>query len=67
MPLMLAPEQWDTWMAGSEEEAANLLKPSKELLEERARSLVLVPVSKWVNDPKHDDPKCLDPADESSV
>lgn len=67
MPLVLAPTEWDTWLAGSEEEAANLLEPSKALLEEKANTFVLVPVSKWVNDPKHDDPKCLEPADESSV
>lgn len=60
MPLVLPPSEWDTWLSGAETEAAALLSPSDEILVARAKELVVVPVSKWVNDPKHDDPKCLE-------
>jgi putative SOS response-associated peptidase YedK len=61
MPLVLFKEDWDAWLSGSEEEAALLLKPTNELLQERAKELLVIPVSTWVNDVKHDDPKCIEP------
>jgi putative SOS response-associated peptidase YedK len=64
MPLVLAPSEWDTWLAGPEDAAAELLKQPTEVLAAKGSELVVVPVSKWVNDPKHDDPKCLAPPDE---
>jgi putative SOS response-associated peptidase YedK len=63
MPLVLERDEWDTWLAGTEEEAATLLKQPTEALAAKAKQLVLVPVSKWVNDTKHDDPHCFDPPD----
>ena len=58
MPLILPRAEWQTWLTGTDDEAAALLTPHET-------DLVLVPVSKWVNDPKHDDPQCVAPPSES--
>jgi putative SOS response-associated peptidase YedK len=60
MPLVLFQKDWDVWLGGSEEEAALLLKPTNDILAERAKELIVIPVSTWVNDVKHDDPKCIE-------
>ena len=65
MPLVLAPSEWDIWLAGTEDEAAAFLSQPTERLAGKAGELVVVPVSKWVNDAKHDDPRCLEPPEES--
>jgi putative SOS response-associated peptidase YedK len=65
MPLVLEGEHdWDSWL-GTEEEAERLLEQSPAILEERARDLVMVPVSTWVNDVRHDDPRCIEPSEPS--
>ena len=64
MPLMLAPSEWDTWLAAEPDDAARFLSQPTDVLEAKASELVVVPVSKWVNDAKHDDPKCLEPPSE---
>lgn len=62
MPLVLPANEWDTWLGGSTEEAARLLEPqTPKTLEERAGELLVVPVSTWVNNVKHDDPACVAP------
>ncbi len=61
MPLVLAPDEWETWLAGSTDDAAQLLAQPEADAERRAAELVVVPVSTWVNDVRHDDPRCLAP------
>ena len=61
MPLVLSPEEWSTWLGGSPEEASRLLDQAPDLLERRARELVAVPVSTWVNDVRHEGPRCIEP------
>lgn len=61
MPLILLESDWDAWLGGTEEEAARLLDPPNEALLERTKELVVIPVSTWVNDVKHDDSRCIEP------
>lgn len=61
MPLVLSRDEWTTWLGGTVEEAARLLEQDQRLLDERARDLVAVPVSTWVNDVRHEDPRCIEP------
>ncbi len=58
MPLVLAPEEWDGWLHGSADDAATLLVAN----DARGDGLVATPVSTWVNDVRHDDPRCIEPA-----
>jgi len=53
MPLALDREAIDAWLA-SPEGAARLLSDSPE------PPWMVVPVSTWVNDVRHDDPRCLE-------
>jgi putative SOS response-associated peptidase YedK len=62
MPLILAAEDWNDWMSGSVERAEWLLQPDMDVLEQRSNELCVVPVSTWVNDVRHDDPRCIEPA-----
>jgi putative SOS response-associated peptidase YedK len=58
MPLVLDPAVWDRWLdpeLTDPEALAPLLAP-------RDPELVAYPVSHYVNDPRHDDAKCLEPA-----
>lgn len=55
MPLVLPREDWDAWMT-DEDAAAGMLKRTPAL----DRAFVVVPVSTWVNDVKHDDAKCIE-------
>lgn len=66
MPLVLPANDWDVWLSDSVENAAQLLAPTTDVLEQRANALVVVPVSTWVNDVRHDDPRCIEPATASS-
>lgn len=63
MPLVLPANDWDCWLAADAEAAAALLSPSEEARERRACQLVIRRVSTWVNDVKHDDERCIEPAD----
>lgn len=56
MPLVLTGAERERWLTGAPGEAGELLRVT------HARDLELTPVSTWVNDVKHDDPRCLDPA-----
>lgn len=55
MPVLLARDAWSTWLDRASEPAnlKALLTPAP------AGSLVARPVSRHVNDPRHDDPACL--------
>jgi putative SOS response-associated peptidase YedK len=59
MPLVLEREAWDLWLDPALTGAAALAP----LLEPRTPKLVSYPVSPYVNDPRHDDPQCLERMD----
>lgn len=59
MPLVLAEPERDLWL-GSADDAKAVLANAKATQEARANELVLVPVSKRVNDVRNDDPSCLE-------
>jgi putative SOS response-associated peptidase YedK len=58
MPLVLEPAAWDPWLDPALTDAGALAP----LLETRSPALVAVSVSKHVNDPRHDDAACFEPA-----
>jgi len=49
MPLVIAPDDYDNWLGGTID---NVTSPP---------DLVIVPVSKHVNNVKNDDPRCIEP------
>ena len=56
MPLVLERDEWDRWLDATVtnvESLAGLLSP-------HAPALVAFPVGAYVNDPRHDDPRCLE-------
>lgn len=58
MPVVLPRDAWSTWLdraVQDVERVQELLVPAPD------DALVVEPVSTWVNDPKHDDPRCLAP------
>lgn len=58
MPLVLGPDARERWLTASPEGARGLVRqPQAE-----AERFLVVPVSTWVNDVEHDDPRCLEPA-----
>lgn len=61
MPLVLSKDEWAAWLGGSVDEASRLLEQDPVRLEERARDLVALPVSTWVNDVRHEGPRCIEP------
>jgi len=58
MPLVLDAEGRDRWLSVSDDEARTVLTDAVAQ-EARAAELVVMPVSTWVNDVRHDDPGCL--------
>ncbi len=54
MPIVVGSDAASRWLSGSPEDAAQIVSTSSDL--------VVVPVSRWVNDARHDDPRCLEPA-----
>jgi putative SOS response-associated peptidase YedK len=58
MPLVLEREAWGPWLDPALTDAAALAP----LLEPRSPALIAYPVSTYANDPRHDDPACLEPA-----
>ncbi|MBL8796692.1 MAG: SOS response-associated peptidase [Planctomycetia bacterium] len=58
MPVILAPTDWPRWLdaATPPVEAEALLRPWPD------DTLSAMPVSTWVNNPRHDDPRCLEAA-----
>jgi putative SOS response-associated peptidase YedK len=61
MPLVLEGEARDVWLHGSAEDASALVAGASRSQEAVASALDVAPVSKWVNDVRHDDPRCLEP------
>ena len=55
MPLILSPEQFEEWLDPENPDPAAVLTSVPE------EELELVPVSDWVNNARHDDPRCLEP------
>lgn len=60
MPLVLTEEERDRWLSPSPDDARAVLADagSHEAVAER---FVVVPVSTWVNDVRHDDARCIAP------
>jgi putative SOS response-associated peptidase YedK len=59
MPVIVAPADYDRWLDPRVQDGAalqGLLRPYPE------GEMAARPVSTWVNDPRHDDPRCLQPA-----
>jgi putative SOS response-associated peptidase YedK len=56
MPLVLEAELWDRWLDRALTDA-DAIAP---LLAPRSPDLVAYQVGPWVNDPRHDDPACLE-------
>jgi len=55
MPLVLEPPEWDPWLDPAHHDVGSLLVAHQP-------ELAAHPVSPRVNDPRHDDPSCLEPA-----
>jgi putative SOS response-associated peptidase YedK len=58
MPVILDPRDYEAWLdseVNTPARVASLLRPSS------AAEMVAIPVGLWVNDPRHDDPRCVDP------
>jgi putative SOS response-associated peptidase YedK len=60
MPLVLEPAVWDAWLDPQLTDPGALAT----LLEPRSPELVAYHVSPYVNDPRHDDAACIEPAGE---
>lgn len=59
MPVILPPESWEPWLDPAlrdVERLRPLLRPFP------AGQMTAVAVSAWVNNPRHDDPRCVEPA-----
>lgn len=63
MPLLLSTDEWNAWLTGTADEAAELLASPPPVLERRASELVAIPVSTRVNNVRNDDPECIAPLD----
>ena len=61
MPVLLHPDAWALWLDRDVHDVERL-RPL--LVPAPAGDLVAMPVTTWVNDPKHDDPQCVAPAPE---
>jgi putative SOS response-associated peptidase YedK len=58
MPVILAPEDYGLWLnpdIQSVEDLAPLLRPYPE------SEMLAYPVSRWVNSPRNNDPRCIEP------
>lgn len=60
MPLVLDAETQARWLRGDEEDAKALVAEAPAI--SAIEAFDAVAVSTWVNDVKHDDPRCLEPA-----
>jgi putative SOS response-associated peptidase YedK len=63
MPLVLEREAWDHWLDPAPISADALAS----LLEPRTPGLICHPVSAHVNDPRHEDPQCLEPVEPAQL
>jgi len=55
MPIIIGPEDHDSWLSGTADDANALLKPYKP------EAMTAWPVSTVVNSPKNDKPECIEP------
>jgi putative SOS response-associated peptidase YedK len=58
MPVILSPQDWAAWLDPELRDPSSLtplLRPGDP------QGWEAVPVSRWVNDPRHDDARCLEP------
>jgi len=60
MPVILAPAHYDVWLGAGAPADARLIEPLLAPFPDDR--LVAVPVARRVNDPRHDDAGCLEPA-----
>lgn len=58
MPVMVDDGDYDTWLDPKLEDAARLLPLLKP---HPGKDLTLTPVSTYVNNPRNDDPRCIEP------
>lgn len=65
MPLVLGQKAWSAWLDRTTSDVGELLAAPPDGL----AALVAFPVSPYVNDPRHDDPRCLrmDPAGQQAA
>jgi putative SOS response-associated peptidase YedK len=59
MPLVLAKEDYEAWLSGPSNDAQRIVRDGG------CTELSVVPVSTWVNDVRHDDARCIEPAAEA--
>lgn len=57
MPVILPKETWDRWLGPGDGEAQEILRPLD------AARMEMRPISRYVNDPRHEGPACLGPAE----
>lgn len=57
MPVIVAAADYEPWLSGEPQQAAQLLRPYP------AELMMNYPISNYVNSPRHDSEKCLEPAD----
>ncbi|XSG85033.1 MAG: SOS response-associated peptidase [Methylohalobius sp. ZOD2] len=55
MPAILEENAWDAWLDPTDTTTQDLLAPCGDAI------LEIQPVSAYINNPRHDDPRCLDP------
>jgi putative SOS response-associated peptidase YedK len=53
MPVVLEKPAWDAWLDPGVDDVSAMLSP-------HAPDLAVYPVSPYVNDPRHDDPRCVE-------
>ena len=59
MPVILDPQHFERWLDPKEQDAAVVTPLLQPFSSERMKAY---PVSTWVNDPRHNDARCLEPA-----
>ena len=58
MPVILHPQDYDLWL----DPEMQKVEPLQALLRPYpSAEMDTFPVSRWVNSPKHDDPRCIEP------
>ena len=62
MPAIIAPAHYDLWLDPRVMEKAEIMS---YLNSAASSQLVTYPISPWVNSPKHDDERCVEPAGSS--
>ena len=59
MPAIIAPAHYDLWLDPGVTDKAEIMG---YLNSAPSSQLVTYPISTWVNSPKHDDERCIEPA-----